>query len=65
MPPRPSPTEEPLAYRVPQAAALANVSVATMFRWIRAKRVPARRIQGVTLVLREDLQAALRAADRG
>lgn len=48
----------PIAYRIKDAAERLRVSKVTVFRYIRAGRLPARKISpSVTLILAEDLDA--------
>lgn len=69
MPRSPEPTTEapltastdPLAYRPRAAAAAIGVSEALIFELIAEGALPARKLRGVTLILRSDLLAFLEA----
>jgi excisionase family DNA binding protein len=49
----------PLAYRIESAAAAIGVGRSKVFRMIKDGEIPARKIGGSTVILREDLEAFL------
>lgn len=54
-------TSDPLAYRPRDAAAAIGVSEALIYELISEGALPARKLRGVTLLLRSDLLAFLEA----
>jgi excisionase family DNA binding protein len=48
-----------LSYRVDEAAAATGVSVSTIWKRLRAGKIKAKRDEGVTLILRKELQQYL------
>ena len=57
----PAPSPDPLAYRPRAAAAAIGVSEALIYELISEGALPARKLRGVTLLLRSDLLAFLEA----
>ena len=51
----------PLAYRIDDAATLIGVSVSKFYNLIREGRLPARRLDGATIIRHEDLVAFIDA----
>lgn len=49
----------PLAYRIESAAAALGVGRSKVFKMIKDGEIPARKIGGSTVILREDLEAYL------
>ena len=59
------PAMTPLAYRVNDAAAMLGIHRATLWRYIAAGRLPARKLgPNVTVILAEDLERFRTGADR-
>ncbi len=55
----------PGAFNADQAAAFLSVSRATLYRLVRAGEVPAKKLNGRTVFLREELSRFLRALPDG
>lgn len=53
--------EPPIALRVNDAVRLSSLSRSSIYRLLEAKELPSARVNGRRLILREDLEAYLRA----
>ena len=51
----------PLAYRIPQAAALIGISPSTLWAKIAKGQIPARKMGGATIIRHVDLEAYVNA----
>lgn len=51
---------EPIAYRIPDAVKVSGISRTTLYKMIAEKQLPVRKLRGITLILRSDLEALLR-----
>jgi excisionase family DNA binding protein len=53
-------TDNPIAYRIPDAAKLTGTSRSTIYRLIADKHITPCKVRGRVLILREDLEAFMR-----
>jgi excisionase family DNA binding protein len=51
----------PIAYRPPQVARMLNVHVKTVFKWLKAGKLQSHKIDGTTLITREQIEAFLKS----
>jgi hypothetical protein len=53
---------EIIAYRIPEAVKVSGISRSSLYRIIADRQLKVRKVRGMTLILRDDLEALLRHA---
>lgn len=57
-------TDTPIAYRVPQACKASGIGRTKLYELMRSGALPVKRIGGITLIRRADLEALLASDEK-